>query len=108
MPQLKIRGIKAEEICSISKELVDELVEIVDCPRDYFTIECIETTSVFDGKIVRTYPFIEVAWFDRGQQIQDMVAKTLTKYVNRLGIQDLDIAFTIFQGNRYYENGEHF
>ncbi|SHJ77042.1 DUF1904 domain-containing protein [Paramaledivibacter caminithermalis] len=108
MPQIKIRGIGAEKIRSISKELVDELTQIVGCPRDYFTIECIETTSIFDGEVVETYPFIEVVWFDREQDIQDKVAKTLTKYVNQLGVKDLDIAFTLFQKNRYYENGEHF
>lgn len=108
MPQLKIRGIEAEKVCKISKELIDELTEIVGCSRDYFTIECIKTTSIFDGEIVTTYPFIEVAWFDRGQDVQDKVAKVLTKYINILGVQDLDIAFTIFTENRYYENGEHF
>jgi len=108
MPQLKIRGIEADKIKEVSKKLVDELAEIVECPRDYFTIECINTTSVFDGEIVATYPFIEVAWFDRGQKVQDKVANVITKYVNEIGIQDLDMAFTVFEEKRYYENGEHF
>jgi len=108
MPQLKIRGIEAEKIKRISKDLVNDLTEIVGCPRDYFTIECYNTTSIFDGEIVDTYPFIEVAWFDRGQEIQDKVAKTITKYIQTLDIESLDIAFTIFEENRYYENGEHF
>ncbi len=108
MPQLKIRGIEADKFKVISKDLVDELTRIVGCPRDYFTLECINTTSIFDGEIVNTYPFIEVAWFDRGQEVRDNVAKTITRYVNELGIEDLDIAFTIFKENSYYENGEHF
>ncbi|RKD22374.1 protein of unknown function [Caminicella sporogenes DSM 14501] len=108
MPQLKIRGIEAEKIKRISKELIDELTEVVGCPRDYFTIECFNTTSIFDGEIVQTYPFIEVAWFDRGQEVQDKVAKIITKYIHSLNIESLDIAFTVFNKNSYYENGEHF
>lgn len=108
MPQLKVRGIDAEKLKKISKELIDELTEIVGCPRDYFTIECISTTSIFDGELVKTYPFIEVAWFDRGQEVQDRVADTITKYANKIGVQDLDMTFTVFEKNRYYENGKHF
>ncbi|WP_432401935.1 DUF1904 domain-containing protein [Wukongibacter sp. M2B1] len=108
MPQLKIRGIGTNKLKEISKELIDDLTEIVGCPRDYFTIECISTTSIFDGEIVDTYPFIEIAWFDRGQEIQDKVAKIITKYVNKIGVQDLDMTFTIFDKSRYYENGKHF
>lgn len=108
MPQLKIRGIEADKIKEVSKELVDELAEIVGCPRDYFTIECINTTSIFDGEIVKAYPFIEIVWFDRGQETQDNVARVITRYVNKIGIKDLDMAFTVFKESRYYENGEHF
>ncbi len=108
MPQLKIRGIGPDKIKDISKDLVDELTEIVGCPRDYFTLECINTTSIYDGEVVNTYPFIEVAWFDRGQEVRDKVAKVITRYVNEQGVKDLDIAFTVFKENSYYENGEHF
>lgn len=108
MPQLKIRGIGQDKIKEISKDLVDELTEIVGCPRDYFTLECINTTSIYDGEVVSTYPFIEVAWFDRGQEVRDKVAKAITRYVNEQGVKELDIAFTVFKENCYYENGEHF
>lgn len=106
MPQLRIKGIEAEKILSISKDLVNELTEIVECPRDYFTIECIDTTSIFDGEFVETYPFVEVAWFDRGQKVQDRVAKIIATYINQLGVQDVEIAFVVFKENSYYENGK--
>ena len=38
MPMLRVKGIPQEEVMKESKELIDELVEIIDCPRDYFTI----------------------------------------------------------------------
>lgn len=66
MPQLKIKGVEGKEICSISRELIDELQELLQCPRNYFVIECINSTFIMNGDFVKAYPLIEVAWFDRG------------------------------------------
>ena len=71
MPQIKVRGINENDICKISEKMIDELVEAVKCPRDYFEIECIKSVAIRDGKIADVYPFVEVAWFDRGQEVQD-------------------------------------
>lgn len=108
MPKLKITGIEIQKVCDISTALIDELQKIIQCPREYFTIECITTTSILDGKIVSESPFIEIAWFDRGQEIQDTVAKITTNFVQQLGYPSIDIVFTMLEKNCYYENGEHF
>ncbi len=108
MPHLKFRGILPEELCKINKPLLDELVEIIKCPRDYFEMEYIHTTAIRDGEMAQVYPFVEVAWFDRGQEVQDQTAMAITKHVKELGIEAVDIAFTQYQKNSYYENGEHF
>jgi len=108
MPQIKVRGIAPEELCKIDVTLVDRLTEIVGCPRDYFEIEYIQSVAIRNGKIDKVYPFIEFAWFDRGQEVQDQVAKTIYEFVQRIGVKNLDIAFTCFEKNNYYENGEHF
>lgn len=108
MPQLMVRGISAEEICSISKPMIDDLEKILECPRSYFTVEVLKTTFILDGEIVRNYPFIEISWFDRGQEIQDQVASVVTGYVHELGYKDVDLYFNVLQNSRYYENGTHF
>lgn len=108
MPQVKIKGIEGKEVFIISKELIDELQELLQCPRNYFSIECINSTFIMDGNYVSTYPIIEVAWFDRGQELQDKVAKIITKYIQSLGYKDVDVIFTLLEEKRYYENGEHF
>ena len=69
---------KENQICEISEKMIDELVDAVKCPRDYFEIECIKSVAIRDGKIADVYPFVEVAWFDRGQEVQDTVAKIIT------------------------------
>lgn len=108
MPQIKVRGIAPEELCKIDVAMVDKLTEIVGCPRDYFEMEYIQSIAIRNGKIDKVYPFVEVAWFDRGQEVQDQVAKTIYDFALQIGIKNLDIAFTYFEKNNYYENGEHF
>lgn len=108
MPQIKIRGIDVEKISTISTSMIDQLEEIIDCPRDYFTIECISSTFIKNGKVDEGYPFIEVVWFDRGQEIQDSVAKSITNLIHNLGYKNVDVFFTVLKENFYYENGYHF
>lgn len=109
MPQIKIRGIHENEICKISERMIDELVQAVKCPRDYFEIECIKSVAIRDGKIAEVYPFVEVSWFDRGQEVQDIVAQIITENIRtNLEIESMDLAFTVFEKEKYYENGEHF
>ena len=78
MPQIKVRGINENDICKISEKMIDELVEAVKCPRDYFEIECIKPVAIRNGKIADVYPFVEVAGFDRRQAVQDMEANVIT------------------------------
>lgn len=108
MPMLKFKGIKVEDVCTISKELIDELKELIGCPRDYFSLEVVKSIYVRDGEIVDGPSVVEVAWFDRGQEIQDKVAKVITKYIKSIGYSELDVIFHVLEENRYYENGEHF
>ncbi|MGF7058746.1 DUF1904 domain-containing protein [Brassicibacter mesophilus] len=108
MPQLKFRGVKVEDICTISISLVDQLENILKCPREYFTLEHIPSTFINEGKISNGYPFIEVAWFDRGQEIQDKVAEIITEELKNAGYSACDIFFTLFKESSYYENGKHF
>ena len=108
MPQFRIHGIEPEKIVQISKEMTDTLTEIIGCPREYFVFECIQSTAIKDGEIIPVPPFIEVYWFDRGLDVQDMVAKEVTTRVRSLGIPSIDIAFLKFERRNYYENAEHF
>lgn len=106
MPQLIVRGIAAEQMCKISSSLVEELAAICECGTDNFVIDCLHTTSVFNGNLVETYPFIEVAWFERGLAVRDRLARTVADHVKALGIPEVEIAFTTYREDSYYLNGE--
>ncbi|EHQ90874.1 DUF1904 domain-containing protein [Desulfosporosinus youngiae] len=108
MPQIKIRGIGTNTILKLSSQLIDELALLTNSPKDDFTLEVINSTFIQNGEIVSGYPFVEVAWFDRGQEAQDQVAKTISRLINQAGCPSVDIMFTILEKPRYYENGEHY
>jgi hypothetical protein len=107
MPQIIIKGMKKEDVQKMSKRMVDELYPIVQCPREYFTVEFVDATFIMDGDVVKSDPFIQINWFDRGQEVQDKVAAAITKNIYDAGYKHVDIFFTMLERNNYYENGEH-
>lgn len=107
MPMIKVKGIPQDEVIKESKELIDKLVEIIGCPRDYFTIELINNTFIMDGEIVAPPTIVEVAWFDRGQEVQDKAAEAITHHFKK-DRQCLDVVFQALEHKNYYENGTHF
>lgn len=108
MPQIKIKGIEKETVKAFSKSMVDDLSSIIDCPRDHLIIECQEVISIFDGEEIPVYPFIELAWFDRGTEVQDKVSDCIFKYLSDANIEEAELAFTTFKERNYYYNGKHF
>ncbi|ABU70012.1 MULTISPECIES: DUF1904 domain-containing protein [Vibrio] len=110
MPHLRFRAVEPQTVQALSKPLTDELQPLMDCPREDFTFEYIYTTFFSEGEVSSAYPFVEVLWFDRGQDTQDEVAKAITKQVRGIVGEDIDVAviFSALSPKGYYDNGEHY
>jgi len=108
MPALRLKAIDAKEASTVSKELVDELQALIQCPRDYFSIEVVQSKFIMDGMFVEGPAMVDVMWFDRGQDVQDKAAKIITKHINSIGYKSVDVIFHPLDAKKYYENGEHF
>jgi len=108
MPQVIIKGMDHEKINTISKPLIDELQQIIGCPRDYFTIEAVNSVFIMDGEPVAITPFVQVNWFDRGQQVQDQVAAAIYRHVATAGYRNVETFFVTLQASSYYENEKHY
>lgn len=106
MPHIVVRGISVEQMREISTSLVEELAAICDCGTDNFMIEVLHTTAIFEGQIVESFPFVEVAWFERGLETRDRFAQAVWKHVATLGIKEAEIAFRTYREDSYYANGE--
>lgn len=109
MPHIRIRGMKKNEIQQMSTELIDELSEIIKSPRDYFTIEHIESTFIFDGALGgNRYPFVNVDWFAREEDVRTKTVETITRYIKKFEYDCIAVYFTDLIEKNYFENGEHF
>lgn len=108
MPHLMFRGMQKEEIMSISTPLLDQLQAIMNCPRDYFTIELISTTFISESQVVKGDPILEIQWFERGQEVRDAAAVEITKQIQAFGYEDVIIMFKALEGPAYYDNAKHY
>ena len=108
MPLLRFKSVDQQKLINISTDLVDELVEIVGSPRDYFSLEYLDATFIMDGAVVKTNPIVEISWFARTQEAQDKVAQCITKHLINAGYLSVDVYFVKLKRERYYENGAHF
>jgi len=106
MPHIIIKGMSIVEVQKISKQMMDELEIIIGCPREYFTLEVVESTFIVDGEKVHKDPFVQINWFDRGPQIQDKTAVAITEHICNAGYRNVEMFFTILERHRYYENGK--
>lgn len=107
MPHIIIKGMKLVDIKKISRAMIDELEVIIGCPREYFTLEAQETNFVIDGENVTKDPFIQINWFDRGQEVQDKTAVAITQHISAAGYKNVEMFFIMLERNNYYENGMH-
>lgn len=106
MPQVIFKGVETEHLLNMSQNLLNDLSKVTDTPKDYFILESVSSTFVFDGVVSETYPLIEVKWFDRGQSVKDAVATCITNAVLKCGYQEVEVFFTSLEPKEYYENGK--
>ncbi|MCZ4295443.1 DUF1904 domain-containing protein [Vibrio sinaloensis] len=110
MPHLRFRAVEPQTVQTLSKSLIDALQPLMDSPREDFTFEYIYTTFYHEGEVSTAYPFVEVLWFERGQETQDAVAKIITAQVRGIIGEDVNVAviFSALNPQGYYDNGEHY
>ncbi|HGS4460647.1 TPA: DUF1904 domain-containing protein [Vibrio metschnikovii] len=110
MPHIRFRALEPQRVQALSATLINELQPLINAPREDFTFEYIYSTFFFDGAVSQAYPFVEVLWFDRGQNVQDQVASVITDQVRQvLGSQvDVAVIFTALKPNHYYDNAQHY
>lgn len=115
MPNIKTIGFTSSEVQELSKQATPELAKIIGCPADWITFiaETAEKDVIFcNGEVVQDTIFMQVEWFDRGQETKTALAKILSdltvKLRNDVQIEYVDILFVDMEKTNYYENGAHF
>lgn len=109
MPHLRFRGVNEQQVAELSNSLVKDLATTIETTEDNFSFELIGTQFFSRGQKGGAYPFVEVLWFQRSQEIQDAAAKIITEKVKLLcPHDDVAVIFVPLAKNSYYENGTHF
>lgn len=108
MPRITTYGVSTDIIKKISRELISELAEITNTPRDHFNIRVNLDAFVFDGEEATPDAFVEVCLFNRSEAIEDSIAATITKHFHAGGIASVDVYLTQLNRRKYFENGSHF
>ncbi|WP_413584736.1 DUF1904 domain-containing protein [Bdellovibrio sp. HCB274] len=109
MPHLRFRGINQDQVAKLSQTLPNNLAATMETTEDNFSIEHIHTDFFSKGQKGGAYPFVEVLWFQRSQEIQDQSAKIITEQVKQYcPNDDVAVIFVSLTKSAYYENGSHF
>ena len=107
MPQLRFHAVSKDQINTAAHAMTTELAQLVGCAREHFVLEHIDSDYFWDGEKVIGYPFVEVYCFDRGEQVFDKMAESITHHMLAAGCPSVDVAFMLLERRRYYEDGKH-
>lgn len=106
MPQLTFRGFTDNQVQKASEILIPELAKLLDCPEDYFMFDMLSVSSYSKGQKAVTFPYINIAWFERGKAQRDAMAQMITRAMHGLGVPELEIGYTVLNEEGYYINGK--
>lgn len=109
MPHIRFRAVTADHVQSLSQSLTESLAQTMSTSPENFSFELVSTQFFEGGKPISSYPFVEVSWFARSQEVQDQSARLITEQIKKLIPNgDVVVVFHVLQQKSYYENGEHF
>ncbi len=102
MPQISVRGVRTEDIATMSAELSQKLANIFDTTVDnlFFQEEIVRFYSL--GECVDLYPLIEIKLFDRGTEVEKSVYETIKNYLENKGYKDIEVYFIHLEERSYF------
>lgn len=110
MPHLRFRAVALETLQQVSGPLLAELCELTGGKPEFVTMERVESCWIRNGEPEAGFPFVELHWFERPQEMQDAAARLITLHLKQvLGEQTYVVVQVIpLVKSAYYSNGEHY
>lgn len=104
MPNITVSGVNREEAIAMAETIGNIVVEKSDTDPKY--------KKVFYSPIERIdgdeNPAIDIYWMHREQEKCDEISRCLTEYLKSRGYVNIQITFTEFAGNLFYDDGVHY
>lgn len=108
MPHIRVSNLEPDLIKSISEDLCNIIAEDSKASIEYIKVFYSPTKYIPISKNEALFPMIDIYWMPRPQEICDKVALSITKYFKARGYNSVQVTFTEFKGNLFYENGVHY
>jgi len=81
MPHLRFRAVSLDTLKEISAPLLADLCALTGGKPEFVTMERVESHWVRDGELESGFPFVELHWFARPQEIQNAAASLITRHL---------------------------
>ena len=103
MPHITVQGVSEDKLRAVAKPLKELFVDTTGVKAEY--------VKVFHSPIHRIDDENELAvdiyWMHRSQEMCDKVAEVITAFFKQKETDFVQVTFTEFPGNLFYENGTH-
>lgn len=107
MPFLRFHFVEASRLAGVSGQMTDRIQQAVGCPREHIVLEILHSCIVADAQVKQEgWPLVEVDYFERPREVQDVVAKIIYECLLAAGYSDSDVHFRYLAPGNYYENGD--
>ncbi|ERK57067.1 hypothetical protein HMPREF1983_01207 [Gemella bergeri ATCC 700627] len=92
MPRIVAKGIKKADLKKISGELFDTISNIIERPREAFTLDLVETVAISDGEELSRVR-IEISWVARPVEVCEKVAQAVNNLIKPLNYDRVMVSF---------------
>ena len=109
MPHLRFGQFLSTPLQRISALMAD-LCALTGGKPEFVTLECVPSQWVRDGQPEAGFPFVELVWFERPQEMQDAAAALITRHLKGvLGSRPMWWCRCLpIVKSHYYSNGQHY
>lgn len=104
MPHITVRGFSKEDLTKLAKPLKSAFVEATGINAEYVKIFYSSICRVDEAEETA----VDVYWMHRPQELCDLAAETITAFMRQQGKEFVQVTFTEFPGEHFYENNVHY
>jgi len=106
MPYVNFHNLTQKQIMDVSKDILEDIARIVDCPTDWFCFNGIAGFSIIDNELRDDVCYVKVEWFKRDEETIEKVTNLIDESLRKIGIKETVITFSDLDKKKYFEEGK--
>lgn len=106
MPHIIFKGIKEDKMVDISNVLPKKLSPLFGgVPDDWFFLEHIDAKYYYHGKVLESFPLVQINWYDKGPEVKEKVVFSIHEVLENLGYKSIKIFFINLDSDCFFSVG---